>query len=89
MKTMLVLGLILWVAYSSSAAVVVRSEHLNPASPAWNFKTVPGPSGSDVATSATIAVVGNQVDHESAPPQVLPSGRDLAQALRESAQARR
>src|SRR5581483_445015 len=30
-------------------AVVVKTEQLNPASPDWSFKHIPGPSKSDVA----------------------------------------
>ncbi len=48
-----------WAA-SACAGAVVRTEHLNPADPAWTFKVVPGPSRSDAAQGARVTLEGNQ-----------------------------
>jgi hypothetical protein len=47
---------------SAFAAVQVKTEQLNPADPAWKFKSIPGPSKSDIAANATVTLHGNQWD---------------------------
>jgi alpha-mannosidase len=45
---------------SALAEVTVKTEQLNPADPTWKFKTIPGPSKSDVAQRAVVSLAGNQ-----------------------------
>lgn len=62
-----------------SAAVVatplVRTEQLNPADPAWRFKTLPLPSKSDLATGAQVTMAGNRFEPAAADGSVLVNGR--------------
>ncbi len=54
--------------------VVVTAEQVNPADPAWNFKTIPRPSKSDLAAGATISFLGNQPEPAAGEPSVLLNG---------------
>jgi alpha-mannosidase len=69
------------------AAVEVKTEQINPASPTWSFKTIPGPSRSDAAASARVTVIGNETDEQSAPATALVDGHvpaksgDLSQCV--------
>ena len=47
---------VLAVGSTATAAVDIKCERLNPTDPAWKFKTIPGPSKSDVAQAATVTV---------------------------------
>ena len=49
-----------FLASSALAEVTVKTEQLNPADPAWKFKTISGPSKSDVAQRAVVTLAGNQ-----------------------------
>jgi alpha-mannosidase len=69
------IGLVLALAAAAPADVVVKSEQLNPADPAWAFKTIPGPSRSDIASVAKISVVENQLEAAGGPASVLANGR--------------
>ncbi len=68
-------------------AVTVKTEQLNPASPKWQFKTIIGPSRSDIATSAQVTVVGNESDEQGGPASALVNGHvpaksdDLSQCV--------
>ena len=57
------------------AEVTVKSEHLNPADPAWKFKTIPRPSKSDIAAGAKVTLVGNQWESQGGDGSVLVNGR--------------
>src|SRR5262245_9593690 len=57
------------------AAVTVKTEQLNPANALWQFKTIAGPSQSDVAQNATVTVTVNQAEAQGAPPAGLVNGR--------------
>lgn len=61
-------------ASAALAEVVVQTEQLNPASPAWAFKTIPKPSKSDIAAGAKVTVVGNQFEPIAAEGAVLVNG---------------
>jgi len=39
----------------------VKTEQINPAAPDWRFKTIPGPSKSDIAAGAKVALYGKPV----------------------------
>ncbi|MFI5382096.1 MAG: glycosyl hydrolase-related protein [Tepidisphaerales bacterium] len=62
-------------AWAVSAEVVVKSEQLNPADPAWKFKTIPGPSKSDLAAGAKVTLAGNQFEPTGGDGSVLVNGR--------------
>jgi hypothetical protein len=62
-------------ALPGSAAVTVKTEHLNPANALWQFKTIAGPSKSDVAQNAKITVTANQFEGQGASPAALVNGR--------------
>src|SRR5512133_3292391 len=47
-------------AATARAEVAVRIEQLNPADPGWKFKTIPGPSKSDMAQGAVVTLAGNE-----------------------------
>ena len=47
--------------------MVVKFEQLNPADPAWKFKTIPGASKSDIGSNAAVSVIGNQLDAAKPP----------------------
>ena len=57
------------------ATPVVKTEQLNPADPAWKFKTIPSPSKSDLATGAKVSMAGNQFEPAGADGSVLVNGR--------------
>ena len=61
-------------AAMASGEVVVRTEQLNPADPAWKFKTIPCPSKSDIAHGATVTLAGNQFDPLGGDGSVLVNG---------------
>ena len=50
-KLLLLVSAFLVVAPASFGEVTIKTEQLNPADPAGNFKTIPEPSKSDLATS--------------------------------------
>ena len=56
------------------ATVEVKSEQLNPADPAWTFKTIPRPSKSDIAAGAKITLTGNKFEPVGADGSVLVNG---------------
>ncbi len=56
------------------AVVTVKTEQLNPADPAWNFKTMPRPSKSDLAAQAAVTIAGNQFDPAGADGSALVNG---------------
>ena len=56
------------------AEIQVKYEQLNPANPAWKFKTIPGPSRSDIASGAKVRLVGNQFEPAGADGSVLVNG---------------
>jgi alpha-mannosidase len=58
----------------SRAEVIVRGEQLNPADAAWHFKTIPGPSKTDIAAGAKVRMVGNQFEAAAADGTVLVNG---------------
>ena len=60
---------------ASFAGVIVKTEQLNPVDPTWKFKTISGPSRSDIAQNAKVTVMGNQTDAQSTPPEALVNGR--------------
>ena len=67
-RTLLFAGsLVLVLLTSANASVIVKFEQLNPADPGWKFKSVPGPSKSDIGSSAKVTVVGNEVDPQAPP----------------------
>jgi len=57
------------------AEVTVKTEQLNPADPTWKFKTIPGPSKSDIARGASVTIDGNQWDPAGGKGLVLVNGR--------------
>lgn len=61
-------------AGSAVAGVSIQSEHLNPADPAWSFKTIPRPSKSDIATNAQVTMAANQFEAAAADGFVLVNG---------------
>lgn len=42
------------------AEVIIKSEQLNPADSTWKFRTIPGPSRSDLAQGAIVTLTGNE-----------------------------
>jgi hypothetical protein len=68
------LGASLVMTSAAFAEIVVQTEQLNPADPAWNFKTIPRPSKSDLAVGAKITMVGNQFEPAGADGSVLVNG---------------
>ncbi len=61
-------------ASTAFAEVTVKTEQINPASPTWSFKTIPGPSKSDIAHGAKVTLVGNQWASASGDGSVLVDG---------------
>ncbi len=59
----------------ATAEVTVRTEQLNPADPAWAFKTLPRPSRTDAAHGARVALAGNTLEPAGADAAVLVNGR--------------
>ena len=59
---------------SAFAKVTVKTEQLNPADPAWNFKTLPHPSRSDVSRDSRISIVGNRAEEACLSPDGLHNG---------------
>ena len=59
----------------ANAAVTVKCEQLNPADPAWAFKTIPGPSKSDVAQGARVSVAGNDLEPQGGDEKALINGK--------------
>lgn len=59
---------------SAFAKATVKTEQLNPADPAWNFKTLPHPSRSDVARDSRISIVGNRAEEACLSPDGLHNG---------------
>lgn len=56
------------------AEITLKTEQLNPADPAWNFKTIPKPSKSDIAAGAKVTMAGNQFEPAGAEGSVLVNG---------------
>ena len=69
------ISLVMLASMPVNANVIVKSEQLNPASPTWSFKTIPGPSKSDIASNAKVTLVGNTFDPASGDGSVLVDGR--------------
>jgi hypothetical protein len=60
MKQIMMIALAVFgLATAASGEVMVKTEQLNPADPAWKFKTIPGPSKSDIAEGMKVTLVGN------------------------------
>ncbi len=57
------------------AEVTVKTEQINPASPTWSFKNIPGPSKSDIAQGAKVSLVGNQWEPAGGDGSILVNGR--------------
>jgi len=70
----------------AGAAPLVKTEILKPEVTTWQFKSIPGPSRSDVAQGAVVTCATGNLDAASATPDVLVNGklpeksRDLTQA---------
>lgn len=62
------------IATAAFAEVAVQTEQLNPADLAWNFKSIPRPSKSDLASGAKITVVGNPLEATAGEASVLVNG---------------
>ena len=75
------ISLVLLLCSSAFAAVTVKTEQLNPADAAWKFKTIPGPSKSDIASGATVTLYGNQWEPVAADGSVLVNGRVPSDSL--------
>ena len=75
LRQTLIAAALLAVAMAAPAAVTVKTEQINPADPAWRFKNIPGPSKSDIAQGAPIALRGNQWEPQGADGGVLVNGR--------------
>src|SRR5207244_2653661 len=69
------LALVLNLTAFGFADVTVKTEQLNPAVRAWRFKSIPGPSQSDVAQGAKVTVTGNQFESSAADGAALVNGR--------------
>jgi alpha-mannosidase len=74
-RTILTISSLLAAHSALTAAPVIKAEQLKPTDPAWKFKTIPGPSKSDVAQNALIAVTAGGIDNASARPDVLANGK--------------
>lgn len=70
----LLLPVLLALAAPASAEVTVTTEHLQPAGAAWNFKSIPRPSKSDLASGAKVTLWGNQFEPAAADGSVLVNG---------------
>ena len=73
-KFLTLLGTVAILRCSCFGEVQVTTEQVNPADPAWNFKTIPRPSRSDLALGATITFLGNQPEAAAGEPEVLLNG---------------
>ncbi len=73
-KTLRLLATAAILTCSCFGEVLVTTEQVNPADPAWNFKTIPRPSKSDLASGATISLLGNQPEPAAGQPSVLLNG---------------
>jgi len=73
-KLLWLLSASLALASATFAEVIVQIEQLNPADPAWNFKTIPRPSKSDIAAGAKVTMVSNQLEPAGAEASVLVNG---------------
>jgi hypothetical protein len=62
-------------ASATFAEVTVKTEQLNPADRMWKFKSIPGPSKTDIAQGATVTVTGNQWEPSAADGAALVNGR--------------
>jgi hypothetical protein len=76
-KSLPLSGALLILVWASAAwgEIKVKTEQVNPADPAWKFKTIPGPSKSDVATAASVTLVGNHWESAAGDGSVLVNGR--------------
>ena len=82
MKRWMTMGLaVLFLASIASGEVTVRTEQLNPADPAWKFRTIPGPSKSDIAQGAKVTLTGNSWEAAGADGAVLVNGNLPADSL--------
>ena len=59
---------------AAAAEVTVKTEQINPADPAWKFKTIPRPSKSDAAATAKVSLVGDHWESAGANGSVLVNG---------------
>ncbi len=73
-KLLPILGLSVLLAATALAGVSVKTEQLRPADPAWNFKTIPRPSKSDLAAGANVTLAGNVFDPDGADGSALVNG---------------
>jgi hypothetical protein len=68
------LGVACLMSGEGRGAITVKSEQLNPADQAWNFKTIPRPSKSDLANGAKVTLVGNRLETAAGEGAVLVNG---------------
>lgn len=73
-KFLPILGISGLLATAVFAGVTVTIEQINPANPAWNFKTIPRPSKSDIAADASVSMAGNQFESVGADGAALVNG---------------
>ena len=66
---------LLMLAATASAEITIKTEQLNPASPAWKFTSLPGPSKSDIAQGAKTTLTGNEWEPQGGGAEVLLNGR--------------
>ena len=70
----------LGLAVAARAEIQVRTEQVNPGSPAWAFQKIPGPSKSDAAQHCPVVAVGNSFDPVGSDAAALTDGRMPAKA---------
>ena len=70
----------LCVALAARSEIQVRTEQVNPGSPAWAFQKIPGPSKSDAAQGCPVVAVGNSFDPVGSDAAALTDGRMPAKA---------
>ena len=75
MHRLSILAAALAASFMASAAVSVKCEQLAPEASDWKFKTIPGPSKSDIAQKAKVTLAGNQWDPAGNDGSVLVDGR--------------
>ena len=74
-KLRVLLSIILAVVSVIYADIEVKTEQLNPADPMWNFKTIAGPSKSDIASDAQFKIVENKIATQGRQLEVLSDGK--------------
>ncbi|HWQ93559.1 MAG TPA: hypothetical protein VN673_17985 [Clostridia bacterium] len=69
-----VVSALLAASSAALAGVIVQSEQLNPADPAWTFKRIPRPSKSDLGAGAKVSAAGNPFEVAGGEGAVLVNG---------------